>query len=1444
MHKTNLLYIIALLVVLWPGRAAAQNYADSTIVYLEWVSDPTRTMVINWIEADTTGIAVVYYRVRNSGLPWTMSAGEVTQIPDATVKRKSVRLTGLTPGTEYGFRLGDSLSTKSHYFRTMPANLSNPVRFIVSGDVYGDGTDPVQETANFIESAGVARQLDPHFAIFAGDLIHLNEANEYNATSLNRFFKMLSEYTKYMRTPGGHYIPLVAGLGNHELPQRFGGQPSDAKHFNALFNFPGNRGYNTLDFGDYLSLIMLNTDHTARIEGAQTDWLEAQLSARRNVVNVFPVYHVAAYPGKRPFVPGRGYEVRQYWSPLFDRYNVRFAFEHDNHGYKRTEPLRADSPHPCGVRYIGEGGFAIPLGPVDTTYDYLEQQWNVRHIVNVELTQTSRRIQTFASSTGFLIDVHSQNTRIAPPGIQLATNIQANSFTANWNPNCNADGYRLDVSTDPNFATFVTGYQNRNVGDNYSLNITGLTPLTTYYYRVRAVNSFLNQTSGNSNTLELTTSSLPPNVNAATNITAGSFTASWDAIQGADQYALDVSTSSNFSSFLSGFENRNVGNNLSFQVTGLQPATPYYYRVRARSSLGNQSSANSTVVGLNTLTQPPILSEATQISSTGFQINWTQVVRADQYVVDVSSDSTFTTFLSGYNNRSVGNNSSVSVTGLAPLTQYFYRVRSRNTTLNVTSFNSTLGRTVTPSSPPLARNAINVTTSGFTARWQSVQGVNRYYFDLATDAAFENFVVGFENYNAGNVTSIDLADLESAQVYYYRVRASNSSTNLTSENSTSIRVVTIPDEPGTLPATQVTPRSFVANWSEVQRVDTYLLDVSTDSQFTSFIPDYQNRAYRNSTSAEVIELSPNRVYYYRVRASQVENEVTGSYSNVSSISTILDAPESLTLVSIGTNEALVSWSQAENATEYFIDVARDVQFNNLLSSYTDLSVGTVTQIRIEGLESVESYYVRVRAGGQEDEVTSTYSEPIQFTTIPVTPELSEAAAIRAVGFTANWSEVGKATDYELEVAYNETFTQSFENFSPLNVGDVTTYVFTGVLPNTVLFFRVRAVNNTFNVVSEWSEVRSVTTVAIDPILSTVEVSQTSILANGTDSGVFTITIKDAQGNPLDGVSVQLIADSGDSVIQAIQDTSDDSGITRFRITNNKAEFVRYRVRAIQTDLDTETEIAFTPVAPTALTATNVVASSLTVNWSLVNGATSYRLDVSENASFSSYLDGMQDREVEAATRFELSGLYPGNAYFYRVRAVAPTGTSLNSNVVNVVTPQADPNLTAVELTQRSILADGASSVDISVLVRGSDGQPMSGVPVRLETEDVNSVVTTINGVSDQNGLTLFKTSSDFAGSVSYTVFAGRVQINTPAVVNRFAINTVVLLWQSVQGVNRYYFDLATDANFEQFVAGFENYNAGNVTSIDLADLESFEFIERSNQCKLQYDQSCYQSGCS
>jgi RHS repeat-associated protein len=67
-----------------------------------------------------------------------------------------------------------------------------------------------------------------------------------------------------------------------------------------------------------------------------------------------------------------------------------------------------------------------------------------------------------------------------------------------------ATGYRLDVSTSSTFASYVTGYQNLDVGNVTSRAVSGLAASTSYYYRVRAYNG--NGTSANSNVISVTTS--------------------------------------------------------------------------------------------------------------------------------------------------------------------------------------------------------------------------------------------------------------------------------------------------------------------------------------------------------------------------------------------------------------------------------------------------------------------------------------------------------------------------------------------------------------------------------------------------------------------------------------------------------------------------------------------------------------------------------------------------------------------------------------------------------------------------------------------------------------------------------------------------------------------------------------------------------------------------
>ena len=102
------------------------------------------------------------------------------------------------------------------------------------------------------------------------------------------------------------------------------------------------------------------------------------------------------------------------------------------------------------------------------------------------------------------IPVHVLPTQ-APPAAPKAlndSNETASSFTANWTSVSGATGYRLDVSTSNNFTSYVPGYQDLNVGNVISKNVTGLTANTFYYYRVRAFNG---NTSPNSNVIKAKT---------------------------------------------------------------------------------------------------------------------------------------------------------------------------------------------------------------------------------------------------------------------------------------------------------------------------------------------------------------------------------------------------------------------------------------------------------------------------------------------------------------------------------------------------------------------------------------------------------------------------------------------------------------------------------------------------------------------------------------------------------------------------------------------------------------------------------------------------------------------------------------------------------------------------------------------------------------------------
>jgi phosphodiesterase/alkaline phosphatase D-like protein len=275
--------------------------------------------------------------------------------------------------------------------------------------------------------------------------------------------------------------------------------------------------------------------------------------------------------------------------------------------------------------------------------------------------------------------------------VNPASQVTTSTFTANWAGVPEAAGYRLDVSTSSSFASFLSGYNNLNVGTSRSRVVSGLSAGRNYYYRVRAYNA--SGTSGHSGVQSVITVPAAPASNSATNITSSGFTAPWGSVTGASGYRLDVATNSSFTSFVPGYQDLDVGTGgtgttRTRAVSGLNPSTTYYYRVRAYNDRGSSTSSTTRSVTTRAVIPAAPVLKTTAVGRTSFTLGWDAVPGATGYRLDVSTRSDFATRISGYSNLSLGNVTSRTVSGSAVKSNTTYHVRLRATNSAGTSPNS------------------------------------------------------------------------------------------------------------------------------------------------------------------------------------------------------------------------------------------------------------------------------------------------------------------------------------------------------------------------------------------------------------------------------------------------------------------------------------------------------------------------------------------------------------------------------------------------------------------------------------------------------------------------------------------------------------------------------------------------------------------------------------
>ena len=168
--------------------------------------------------------------------------------------------------------------------------------------------------------------------------------------------------------------------------------------------------------------------------------------------------------------------------------------------------------------------------------------------------------------------------------------------------------------------------------------------------------------------------------------------------------------------------------------------------------------------------------------------------------------------------------------------------------------------------------------------------------------------------------------------------------------------------------------------------------------------------------------------------------------------------------------------------------------------------------------------------------------------------------------------------------------------------------------------------------------------AVNSGTSTVSANPTSVPADGSTTSTITVTLKDANNNPVSGKAASLTAGSGSSSITTVSGTTNASGQATFTVKDGVGEVVTYSAKDT-TDIVTITQTAavtFTNPAPTlssisptsgnlsqtlnviftgtnfitGVSSVNVGGADITVNTTTVNSATQItaNLTIASNAT--------------------------------------------------------------------------------------------------------------------------------------------------------------------------------------------------------------------------------------
>jgi len=345
-------------VLLFSVVVLGQNGQAPTRITLNLTDDPSTSMAVTWRTLEEVEHPQVSYAPASA---WIEFAAEARSI-DATSTRlnidsvqavyhHSVDIRGLSPGTEYLYRVGcDSEWSEWNPFTT--ADIDNsPFEFVF----FGDPQEGIKEFVSRVFRKALMVAPKARFWLFTGDLVPKPERDKYWDEWFNAGNFIFSIIPGIM-TPGSHeyYYRKADRTKVHEF----------TRLWNVHFTLPENgiqglaeRSY----FVDYQGVRIIMLDGQSKRE-EQAEWMDNLLKNNPNRWTIAAVHQPIFSMGKNRDEK----ETHDAFMPIFDKYGLDLVLTGHDHVYARSHKLYNDevvTDKETGTVYVVSvsGAKAYPL---------------------------------------------------------------------------------------------------------------------------------------------------------------------------------------------------------------------------------------------------------------------------------------------------------------------------------------------------------------------------------------------------------------------------------------------------------------------------------------------------------------------------------------------------------------------------------------------------------------------------------------------------------------------------------------------------------------------------------------------------------------------------------------------------------------------------------------------------------------------------------------------------------------------------------------------------------------------------------------------------------------------------------------------------------------------------------------------------------------------------